>query len=105
MYKVIVSVPAENDLRNAVSYISDTLKNETAADALVEEAGKILDSLAEMPQRYAVVKDGYLAGQGIRMVQIKNYLAFYVVRDDSGTVTVLRFLYARRDWMNILKTH
>ena len=56
-----------------------------------------------MPKRFPIVNDSVLASQGIRLTQIKNYLAFYVVREKSESVVLLRFLYARRDWENILK--
>lgn len=103
MYKVVVTKPAEEDLRKAVSYIANDLKNIIAAKNLLNEVETAIKSLSEMPKRYHIVDDELLAIQGIRMVQIKNYLAFYVVREETKSVTVLRFLYARRDWLNILK--
>ena len=33
---------------------------------------------------------------------IKNYLLFYVVDENSKTVTVIRFLHGRRNWKSIL---
>ena len=56
-----------------------------------------------MPERYAVVDDEILSREGFRFIQIKNYLLFYVVRKETKTVVIQRFLYSRRDWMNILK--
>ena len=56
-----------------------------------------------MPERYAVVDDEILSRGGFRFIQIKNYLLFYIVRKDIQTVVIQRFLYARRDWMSILK--
>ena len=56
-----------------------------------------------MPERYAVVDDEILSREGFRFILIKNYLLFYVVRKETQTVVIQRFLYARRDWMNILK--
>ena len=101
-YRILVAAPAENDLREAVFYISHELKNNAAALRLLDEAEETIRSLREMPFRYAVIEDDLLGNQGVRMVRVKNYLLFYVVRDDAKTVTVLRFLYARRDWLSIL---
>lgn len=103
MYKVVITNPAEEDLQKAVSYIANDLKNIVAAKNLLNEVEGTINSLSEMPNRFHIVDDELLASQGIRMVQIKNYLAFYVVREEAKSVTVLRFLYARRDWINILK--
>ena len=103
MYKIIITDPAANDMTEAVSYISNELGNNFAALSLIEETQRIIGSLASMPARHPVVEDSVLASQGIRIVRIKNYLAFYVIREGTKSVTVLRFLYARRDWKNILK--
>ena len=39
---------------------------------------------------------------GIRFVPVKNYLLFYIVREDEQKVYVLRFLYSKRNWQKIL---
>lgn len=103
MYKIIITVPAANDLNEAVLYIANELNNKEAALHLLDETQKTVRSLSEMPSRYGLVYDTTLAELGIRMVQIKKYLVFYVVREETKSITVLRFLYARRDWKNILK--
>lgn len=35
----------------------------------------------------------------------ENYLLFYVVREDESAVYVIRFLYAKRAWQNILREY
>lgn len=103
MYKIIVTAPAQKDLQNAVSYISNELKNKQAASNLIDLVEETVKSLTDMPERYAVVDDEILSREGFRFIQIKNYLLFYVVRKETQTVVIQRFLYARRDWINILK--
>ncbi len=104
MYKIIVTEPAQKDLRDAVSYISNGLKNNQAAVNLIDLVEKTVNSLTGMPERYAVADDEILAREGFRFITIKNYLLFYIVRKETETVVIERFLYARRDWMNILKS-
>lgn len=36
---------------------------------------------------------------------MKNYLLFYVVREDESAVYVIRFLYAKRAWQNVLREY
>ena len=103
MYKIIVTAPAQKDLQNAVSYISNELKNKQAASNLIDLVEETVKSLTDMPERYAIVDDEILSREGFRFIQIKNYLMFYVVRKETQTVVIQRFHYARRDWMNILK--
>jgi toxin ParE1/3/4 len=103
MYKVVVTEPAQQDLKEAVSYISNELKNKQAAYKLVDMVEEAVVSLQSMPERYAIVDDEILAMEGFRFITIKNYLLFYVVRNETKTVVIQRFLYARRDWLNLLK--
>lgn len=103
MYKIIVTEPAQKDLRDAISYISNELKNNQAAVNLIDLVEKTVNSLTDMPERYALVDDEILAREGFRFITIKNYLLFYIVRKETETVVIQRFLYAKRDWMNILR--
>ena len=68
-------------------------------DSIDEEIGK----LAFMPGKNRLVEDPVLAAWGIRSTAIRNYLAFYVIDEDSKTVHLVRFLYGRRNWISILR--
>ncbi|MBD5104261.1 MAG: type II toxin-antitoxin system RelE/ParE family toxin [Ruminococcaceae bacterium] len=102
MYKINITKAAENDLQNAAFYIANNLKNKMAADRLLDSAEKELTSLCDTPERNPLVRDSFLASNGVRIQKIKNYLAFYVVRNENHSVTVLRILHSRRDWITIL---
>lgn len=51
MYKIIVTVPAERDLQDAVLYISNELKNQQTAINLLDLVEKAVNSLTDMPER------------------------------------------------------
>lgn len=57
-----------------------------------------------MPEKYAVVDDEIFSIEGFKFVPVNNYLLFYIVRKETQTVVIQRFIYARRDWINILGT-
>ena len=103
MYQIHVTKPAEIDLYNTVFYIANTLKNKTAASNLLAETKKRIQSLSKMPYRYPIVNDPVLATQKIRILQIKNFFVFYIIREETKSITVLRFLYAKSDWLTLLK--
>lgn len=103
MYKIVVTEPAEQDLKGAISYFANELKNPTVAMDLLNDFNNKVTSLSDMPKRYKTVEDEYLATKGIRLMTVSNYLVFYVVHDDTDTVSIIRFLYGRRDWNSILK--
>lgn len=101
-YQVHITGRAERDLSRAADYIEFSLKNPQAADSLLDEAEAVLSSLGELPKRYAVVDDAVLSTWKIRYVQIKKYLAFYVVDDEARIVHIIRFLYGKSNWRSIL---
>ena len=103
MYSVHITERAQRDMENAVDYIEFTLLNPTAADELLDTAEDIFSSLSDMPHRIMPAQDEVLAAWGIRFVQVKNYLGFYIIDEARQTVHVIRFLYKKRNWQAILQ--
>jgi len=106
-YDVRIVKPAQTDIREIRRYIAGDLQNSAAAErriALIDE--KIL-SLEQMPTRYPLVPDEYLASKGFRFVAAKTHLIFFVIRENPmeeiRRVLVMRILYCRRDWARILR--
>ena len=102
MYFLNITYAAEQDILSAVKYITDVLKVPNAANNLLDEIEKIEELLENTPDIYSFVSDEYLAEKGLKSVVIKNYIMFYIINEDKKTVNVVRFLYGRRDWQNIL---
>jgi toxin ParE1/3/4 len=50
-----------------------------------------------------LVQDTYLASLGYRSINVKNYTIFYIIGSDDTHIKVVRFLYKKRNWMNVLK--
>lgn len=101
-YQINITRNAEHDLKNAALYIAETLGSSVAAVRLLDKANEVLSSLADFPKRNGLVRDAFLAENGVRMQMINNYLAFYVIREETQSVTVLRVLNSRRDWVSLL---
>jgi len=103
MYFVNITDVAEDDILSTVKYISDELKAPKAANDLLDQIEKHEDILGKTPNIYPNVPDEYLAGKGLKFIIIKNYLMFFTVDKNKKTVNIIRFLYGRRDWKNILR--
>ena len=102
-YEIFVYDSAKQDIRDAIEYISKTLReSETAYNMWHRFRGEIF-SLADMPERYQIVSDCYLASLGFRVTSVGNYLIFYVVREKSNHVDIIRVLYGKRNWIELLK--
>lgn len=103
MYKLVFTKAALQDIRSAALYISDTLMNKEAANKLLDAVDEKIGVLAETPYINPLVRDSILASNGIRFQLVNNYLAFYIIHEDTKTVSVIRFQHSRRDWITILK--
>jgi len=101
-YSINITDLAEEDILATVKYISNSLKNPIAANNLLDEIERHENILGETPSIYPYVNDEYLSEKGLKYVVIKNYLMFFTIDENNKIVNVIRFLYGRRDWKNIL---
>jgi plasmid stabilization system protein ParE len=101
-YSLNITDLAEEDILSTVRYISEVLKSPIAANNLLDEIERHEKILEETPYIYPFVQDENLSEKGLKYTRIKNYLIFYTIDEDNKIVNVIRFLYGRRDWKNIL---
>ena len=101
-YNVEVTQIAEQDYYKAEAYIKYELYNQKAASGLAKKLHEAIKDLSFFPTKYPICNDDFLRVWGIRFVPVNNYLLFYIVRENESAVYVIRFLYAKRAWQNIL---
>ena len=101
-YKVVIEFPAQRDLQGILSYITDTLKEPVVAKRIYTSIKEQILTLSQMPLRHSVVQDQPDAAMGVRKLLVENYIAFYVIDEAKCEVHILRILYNRREWQNIL---
>ncbi len=102
MYDVIIEARAEQDLNEIVSYIVDTLKAPDSARRLYFKLREEIMKLGEMPQRCAPILEQPYAQMGVRKLFVANYIAFFLVEEEAKEVHILRILYNRREWHDLL---
>ena len=103
MFTVNYTTPAEDDLVSILDYISNILKAPSAAENLLNEIEEKTKILEDNPLIFPLAKDEYINKKNIRHISIKNYFLFYTIDEDNKIVSVIRIMYARRDWINLLK--
>jgi plasmid stabilization system protein ParE len=103
MYSLAYSKLIRGDIRSSYDYIKEKLEAPKAAENLIIEMINKLHYLKETPFAKPLVQDSYLASFGMRSMKIKNYVLYYIVDEENNKVNMIRFLYGKRDWMNILK--
>lgn len=101
-YRVDVSEPAENDLRDIVRYIASQLSAPISALHMMEIFEEAMACLSDMPQHCPLVADERLSQMGYRKLTVKNYIVFFSIDEKNKVVNIERVLFGRRDWLNIL---
>ena len=86
----------------AVRYISETLRNPTAAERLAEELIEAGDSILTFPYANPVHMPIRPLKHEYRKLRVHNYLMFYWVNEERKLVTVARVIYARRNYERLL---
>ncbi|MFP4698615.1 MAG: type II toxin-antitoxin system RelE/ParE family toxin, partial [Eubacteriales bacterium] len=101
-YKVTITEKATNDMYEIASYIGNELLDMQAASRLLEKFKVSIASLSNMPKRHSLLQDEELASRGIRRIIIDNFIIFYICSDKDKVVRVIRVLYHKRDWVNLI---
>lgn len=95
--KIVYTYTARKDLREIYEYIAYTLLVPETARSLTERIMSEIRSLEEYPERNPLYRDEPWHSQGVRFLPVKNYLVFYTVKPETGTVSVARIMYGGRD--------
>ena len=101
-YDIRITHAAERDMLNAADHIEFVLKNPKAANDLLDETEKQINSLRNFPKQFRPVDDPVLSSWGIRFIIINNYLAFYIIDEHKKIVIIVRFLYQKSNWATLL---
>ncbi|MCQ2010943.1 type II toxin-antitoxin system RelE/ParE family toxin [Sporolactobacillus sp. STSJ-5] len=101
-YKLMMSIPAVNDLQEISRYIAKELQEPETAEKLIARFKRTVMSLSELPTRYPCVTDRYLASLGIRRIVVDHYLVFYLIHKEKRVVSIIRILYGKRNWEHLL---
>ncbi|HHY08390.1 MAG TPA: type II toxin-antitoxin system RelE/ParE family toxin [Corynebacteriales bacterium] len=101
-YGLKLTPKANDDLDEIYSYITGELDAEKAAMRLFEKIETSIMRLRDFPFSCNHVNDEFLKMKGYRKLIVDNYIAFYVVDEEQRQVVVMRVLYGRRKYENIL---
>lgn len=102
MFKIRFTPQAVADLDEINRYISSDLFNPQAAAAQLALVFEKTRTLADLPQTGARLRTDIPSLKTYRFIPCKNYLVFY--RTEDKYVSVIRILYARRDYLGLLES-
>ena len=103
MANVVFTEPAEYDLLDIEYYIFVGLNNPQASERIIDGILDAAESLADFPEDHPLLDDELLCRLGLRMTRFDNYNIFYYYNEQQDIVYIIRVLYNKADWKNILK--
>lgn len=102
-YKILYSENAQEDLRTIARYISYELQEFNTAKKIIDTITNEVKTLDTFPKRYRLCDYERWRKIGLRCMNVKNYIVFYLPDEDKGAVKIIRIIYQRRDLENQLK--
>ena len=100
MYKLRFLPIFEEDLYEAVSYISNALNNPQAAERLLKKTEQAILDRLKMPLSFEPYHSVNERKDVYYRIYVGNYTIYYVVIDD--VMEVRRFIYSGRDVERLL---
>lgn len=88
----------EDDLNKAADYISLTLQNPSAANALVDAVFNAIYERQEAPESFEPYPSKVDREHPYYHINVGNYIILYVII--GHVMEVRRFLYYRRNWQS-----
>ena len=105
MYNLEFLPIAKKDMDDIIFYISNNLKNNTAAAKTAQNFIKEANQILEMPYSYPIYQTKGKLKQMYRSKIIDNFIMFYTINEENKIITIIRVLYQKRDISNILQTY
>ena len=99
-YIIQFSAEAKKDLTNIFNYTMYSLNEPKIAKKKIEKIKSAIYRLKDNPQIYPLIQEDILSKYNLRKVLIDNHIVFYTIFDN--TIYIVRILYARRNWINLL---
>ena len=93
---------AADDLDNIYRYISEELFAESSATNILKRIEKGIMALREFPFSCNYVSNEYLKNKGYRKLIVDNYIVFYLIEEEKDQVIIMRVLYGKQNYENLL---
>jgi addiction module RelE/StbE family toxin len=101
-YHLKIVPAAMDDLDDIYSYITNHLSNEDAAIHLMDRIESNIKRLKKFPLSCSLVRDDILREKGYRKLIIDHYVVFYLVDETKKQVNIMRVLYGKRKYEDLL---
>lgn len=101
MYKIAYLPIARKDIEEILFYIADQLKAPQAAWDVMAALESSIARLDQFPYAHKIYPLLKPLQAEYRMLPVKNYVVFYIVKEPEKIVEIQRVLYAKMDLLNV----
>ena len=96
-WKIVLTPEFKQEFRNIYIYIANTLLVPDTARKQCQRILENVESLNEMPSRFALVEKEPWHSRGLRKLVIDNYVVFYYPNEQTKEVVIFHVFYGGRD--------
>ena len=96
-WKIKYSASSREDLRSIFDYIAKELLSPEYAAGQVERIMKAVRTLGDMPMKHKIYREEPWRTKQVRYLPVDNYIIFYLPKEESLTVNIVRIIYGGRD--------
>ena len=101
-YKLAIPEHTERQIDKCIIYIVNTLRNPSAAEAVLEDIEHAYDLLEKMAESFAFCEDPYLQSKGHRKLILEKHDYVFIYRVDGETVYLTGFFHMLENYRNKL---
>ena len=101
-YRLEIYPKAEKDLEDILYYVSQELKNVTAAQNLLVDFENAFTHVCMFPSSGSKIRNNLVKDKTLRKIIVKKYIAFYKTNDNEKTISIVRVIYGKSNWETIL---
>lgn len=102
-YKIFLTTQAVGQLNESKQYIAQTLLEPETARRWLEHMKAEMQKLSFMPTRNPLTDEEPWRSYGVRKLTVKNYLVYYIVKEEKAEVWITGVIYAHRDQLGQLR--
>lgn len=103
MYEIRYLPIAKQDITDIIMYISGHLNAPQAAMELLDSFDRSISLLSEYPYAHKLFHPLKPLEEECRMLPVKNYVVFYVVREQAKVIEIQRIIYGKMDLIYLLR--
>ena len=95
------SVDAKRDMNKILVYLAEAFDAPNTARRFYDELHACYKRMRKFPYMYPACRDMELAAKGFRCAQVKRYIVFFTVLEETRVVRIHRILHGTMDYLNL----